>query len=305
MPVGVGGDLVVVVAGVRGGQQVLGAVLDPAQRVIALERQRRQHDLLGVEPRLRAEPAADIGRDDAQAALLDIEDLAERDADRMRRLGRGINHDLVEPVVAISQDGAAFERRAGLPVHAVFAGDRDLGGAGGGLDIAALDVPLQIEVVAPAVVHEMAAAAPHLRRVDRRFQHLELDGDRIGEILRLAAGRRDAGGDRLADIAHLVGGERRPRRRFGAGRLGHDPDRLKARQIGRGIYPALRLRWHRDRADPGVGMRAAQKGDLLDAGQADVRHELAAAIEVPLVLLAQQRGADTASGRGLGFRHDP
>ena len=54
-----------------------------------------------------------------------------------------------------------------------------------------------------------------------------------------------------------------------------------------------------------MGMRAAQKGDLLDAGQADVRHELAAAVEVPLVLLAQQRGADAAPRIALGSRHDP
>src|SRR5205085_1144470 len=96
--------------------------------------------------------------------LLDAEDLAERDPHRVRRLRRGIDDNLVEPVVAIGQDGAAFHRRAGLPVHAVFAGDGDLGGARRGLDVAALDRAFEIEVVAPALMHEMPAAAPHLMR---------------------------------------------------------------------------------------------------------------------------------------------
>ena len=162
----------------------------------------------------------------------------------MRRLRRGVDHDLVEPIVAIGEHAAAFERRARLPPHAEFAGRRDIGRARRGIDVAALQDMLDIEIVAPLLMHRVTAAAHVARRVDHRFQYLEIDRDGIGEVFRLAARGRDAGGDRLADIAHLVGGERRPGRRFGAGRLGHDPDRLKARQIGRGIYPALRLGWH-------------------------------------------------------------
>ena len=90
-----------VVAGMRRGQQVLVAVLDPAHREVEFEGQRGEDDLLRIEPRLRAEPAADIGRDDAQLAQRHAEDFADRDAHRMRRLGRGIDHDLVEPVIAV------------------------------------------------------------------------------------------------------------------------------------------------------------------------------------------------------------
>src|SRR5205814_180051 len=158
LPVSIGGDLVMMVAGMSAGQQILAAVLDPAHGVIEFERQRREDDLLGIKPRLRAKPATDIGRDDPDAALLDPEDLAERDPHRVRRLRRGIDDNLVEPVVAIGQDGAAFQRRAGLPVHAVFAGDGDFRRARRGLDITALDHPFEIEVVAPALMHDMAAA---------------------------------------------------------------------------------------------------------------------------------------------------
>ncbi len=292
LPVGVGGDLVVMVAGMRRGQQMLAAVLDPAHRVIELERQCRQDDLFRVEPGLGPEPAADIGSDDADAALLDVEDLGQCDAHGMRRLGRGVDHDLVEPIVAIGEHAAAFERRARLPLHAKFAGHRHIGRARRGIDVAALQRVLDVEVVAPLLVHRVAAAAHVARRVDHRVQYLEIDRDGIGEVFRLAARRRNAGGDRLADIAHLVGGERRPGRRFGAGRVRDDADRLDPRQIGRGEDAAARLGRHRDRSDPRMRMRAADKRDVHRARQFDVRDELAAPVQMPVVLPAQQRGAD-------------
>ena len=41
--------------------------------------------------------------------------LGQCDAHGMRRLGRGIDHDLVETIVAIGEHAAAFERRAAIP----------------------------------------------------------------------------------------------------------------------------------------------------------------------------------------------
>ena len=114
------------------------------------------------------------------------------------------------------------------------------------------------------------AAAPHVARgVDNSLQDLEIYRDGVGEVLSLAARRRNAGGNGVADIANLIGGERRPGRRFGPGRLGHDADRLEARQVGSGEDTALRLGWHVNRADPGMGMRAADKRHFLRAGQFD------------------------------------
>ncbi len=194
-------------------------------------------------------------------------------------------------MVATGQHGAAFERRPRLPVHAEFAADRDLGRARGGVDVAALEHPLAVEVVAPAFVHRVAAAAHVARCVDDRVEHLEIDGDGGGEVLGFGPRRRNAGGDRLADIPRLVGGERRPRRRLRPRRLGFDADRLDARQVGRGENPAGRVGRLQDRPDARVGVRAAHKRHLHFAGQFDVRHKFAAAIEVPLVLTAQQRGA--------------
>ena len=291
--IGVSRELVVVVAGMGRGQQMLAAILDPAHRAIELQGQRRHDDFFRVEPRLWSEPAADIGGDDADAALLEIEDLAERDAHRVRRLGRGIDHDLVEPVVATGEHAAAFERRSRLPVHAEFARHGDFGSPRRGLDVAALEPVLEIEIVAPALVHRVAAAAQVAPRVDDRIEHLVIDADPLRQVFRFAAGQRNAGGDRLADIAHLVRGERRPGRRFGAGRVGHDADRLDARQLGRGVDAALRFGRDGNRSQPGMRVGAAQEGHLERPRQLDVGHKLAAAMQMAIVFAARQRRADT------------
>src|SRR2546423_14675675 len=101
----------------------------------------------------------------------------------------------------MGQNGAALHRRAGLAVHAVFAGDRDLGGAGGGLDVATLEGAVAEQIVAPALMHEMAAAMHAADRIDDRVERLEFDVHRLRDVLRGGARWRDAGGDRLAAIS--------------------------------------------------------------------------------------------------------
>src|SRR5438105_15196867 len=44
-------------------------------------------------------------------------------------------------------------------------------------------------------------------------------------------------------------------------------------------------------------MRAAQKRDIANAGQADIRHELAAPVEMPRILAPQYRRADAEACR--------
>ena len=166
-----------------------------------------------------------------------------------------------------------------------------------------VDRPLLEQIVAEVFVHEGGAAGARGRCIDHRVERPVVDGDGGGEVLGFGAGRRDAGGDRLADIAHLVGRERRPGRRAGAGRLRHHPDRLDPRQVGRGEDPAPRGGRDGDRADVGVGVRAAQEHDLLGTAQRDVRDELAAAAQVAIVLLAQQRRADPVALTGVFIRH--
>jgi hypothetical protein len=295
MPVGISGNPVMVVAGMGCGQQVLAAVFDPAHRIPELQRQCRQDNLLGIKPRLGPEPAADIGGDHPDCPFVDAEGLGDRDPHRVRHLSRGPDHDLVEPVVAVGKDRSPFERHTRLPVHPVLARYRDFGRARGALDVAAFEAALEVEVVAPLLVDQGRAAAHVAQRVDHGVEHLVIDGNQCCEVFGLAASRCDAGGDRFADIARLIGGQRRPGRRFRARRLSDNADRLDLRQVRRGKDAALALGWRRDPANPGMRMRAADEGHLHRAGEFDVRHEFAAAMQVALVLAAQQRGANSPS----------
>jgi hypothetical protein len=216
---------------------MLAAVLDPAHRMIELQREVREDDLLGVEPRFRAKPAADIGSNNPNGALVDAQILCNRDPHHMRRLGRSIDHDFIEPMVAIGEHGTTLERSAGLPVHAVAARHRDLGRPRSSLDVAAFGRSLEVEIVAPVLVDEGRIAVHIADGVDDRVEHLVFDQDQGGQVLGLAAHRREASSDRLTDITHLVDGQRRPGRRLSAGRLRGDSDRLKRWQIGGGEDP--------------------------------------------------------------------
>src|SRR3954451_3893386 len=142
-------------------------------------------------------------------------------------------------------------------------------------------------------------------RVHDGIEDLVIDRDRRGEVFRLGTGWGDAGGDGLADIAHLVGRQRRPGRRLGARRLGHDPDRLHPGEIGGGEHAAADVGRHRDPPDPGMRMSATQEHDVLRAGKPNVGDEFAAAAQMAVVLPAQQRRADAAFLTGAVVRHRP
>jgi hypothetical protein len=232
------------------------AVLDPAHGVIECQRKRREDDFLGVQPRLRAKSAAHIGGNDPNAALINAQILGNRDPHHMRRLGRGIDHDFIEPMVAIGKHGTPFERSARLPVHAVAARHGNLRRACSGLDVAGFGRPFEIEIVAPLLVDEFGAAVHIAEGVHHRVEHLVIDRDQGGHVLGLATRRSEAGSDRLTDIAHLVNGQRRPGRRLGASRLGDDPNRREPRQFGSGEDPPGGSQRDSNRPDPGMSVGA-------------------------------------------------
>ena len=81
-------DLPVLVALLGRRQEMLAAVLVPFHRAAELHRRRRDHRLLGIERRLGAEAAADVGRDHADRFEIALEQVGERAAAEMRRLRR-------------------------------------------------------------------------------------------------------------------------------------------------------------------------------------------------------------------------
>ncbi len=273
--------------------------------MIELKRQRREDDFLGIEPGLWPESTTHIGRNDSDTTLLEPENFAERDAHRVWRLRRGINHDLIEPVIAIGENTTTLHRSSGLSVHPVFAANRDVRGPHGGFEITALERPLLEQVVAEVFVHKAGASRARSRCGDHRVERLKINSDSGCEILSFCTRLPDAGGDGFADIPHFVSHKRWPGWRTCAGRLRHHPDRLDPWQVGGGEDPASGGGWHRNRANMGMRVGAAEKYDLVGTAQRNVSDELAAAAQMAVVLLARHRRADTMALIGSLNCHCP
>jgi hypothetical protein len=86
-------------ARMRGGDEVLTPVLDPANGATQLHADGRNCQLFGVEIVLDPETAANVRRHDTQAALGDAEGLSQDRPDNMGKLRRAVDDQLVEAAV--------------------------------------------------------------------------------------------------------------------------------------------------------------------------------------------------------------
>ncbi len=108
-------DLVVMLPAVGAGDQMLAPVLDPAHGMAALHGEPGQADFLRQQNPFMAEAAADIGRDDADPALLQAEAIAQTIAHDMRHLAAAVEGELIEPVVEGRHHATAFQGGHALP----------------------------------------------------------------------------------------------------------------------------------------------------------------------------------------------
>src|SRR6185295_2744145 len=86
--IGIDGDLVMVLAAIGAGGEMLAAILGPAHRMTATHREPGKADFLRQQDALVPEATADVGRNDANSALLHAETFGEAAARDMRHLGR-------------------------------------------------------------------------------------------------------------------------------------------------------------------------------------------------------------------------
>ena len=107
----------VVVAAMRVGQEALGAVGDPFHRHAGLLRGPQADDLFRIDVDLRAEAAADIGRDDAQLVFRrDIVEGAHHQPREMRVLRGRPAGVVVLRLVVMAERGARLHRVRHQPV---------------------------------------------------------------------------------------------------------------------------------------------------------------------------------------------
>ena len=290
------GELGVVVpvgAGVVVGGDVVEPVLQVAHRPSGGLREgaRDRHDL--HDQVLAAEAAADRARDEPQPVGGHAEDAREHPGQEVVEVGVRPDGHRAGVGVPRGQRARGLQRRRAHAVPAPAA-PHDGGGAG--------EVPLHVAEVEAAVEHDVAVegvvhaggVGPHRGdRVDDRLEHLVVDLDqRAGVLGDVAVGGRDDG-DGLAGVAHLLRGDRGLRHRLGAER-GHRPDVLQRLGAGEDAdHAGQRPRGARvDRADAGVGVRAAQHGGVQHAGHHDVADVARASGQQLRVFLAGGRLAD-------------
>ena len=282
----------------NGGEERLGAVLDPLQGQAQPLRQRRHDVLFAVDVDLGPEPAADLRRDRAHLVLAHPVQHGDERAEDVGVLGRRPDgHRVLAPFVV--RDHAARLHRVGrealvhhpLRHHDVGVGERLLDGrvvhrpAVGRDSGAARHQGHREVVVEVGVDHRRVAGHRHLG-VDHRGPDVVVHHDGVGRV----PGRVAVGGHhhrhRLADVAHHVGGD-------GAvlGRGERGPDRHRVEELG-----DLRPREDRldavhrlgrarvDRADAAVGDVAALERRVPHADDLHVVDVGAVSLDEPRVL---------------------
>jgi hypothetical protein len=163
--VGVSRQDVVMLAAVGVGGEALTPVLDPPQRRADLARGPGQRDLLGEQNPLVAEAAADVGRHDADLALVDAETLGEARAHDVRLLGGGVDDQLAQPRMPMGDHAAAFDRAHDLARGAQLARHRHGSLGFDGLEVTSMLV-VRKRLSAPVLVHQRRPGLARLQHVD-------------------------------------------------------------------------------------------------------------------------------------------
>ena len=191
----------------RCGEKILLARSDPAYWPPERAGREGDHDVLGVNRRLHAERAADIGRHDPYPLPCETERVGDVVSCPMRRLGSAPDRELLRERIPVCHGRAALERRRRHPRMP----DGDLSGRGRvGESAFGVAAP-------PRVVDHHIAGHPgdegrggegRLEIADR-LQRFEVHFDPIGRLQRRRLALGHKGDNRLTDAMHLLPGQYR------------------------------------------------------------------------------------------------
>ena len=279
--------------------EVLDPILDPLHRPPQADGGARHQDLLGIEEHdLRAEGAADVGRDHLHLELGQAEDPREPVLDGQRRLGRDPRLERPRARVEIGHDAASLDGAAAAPLDPQPLAEHAGGAGKGGIRIAhALHEPARA-IGGHVPVNQRRPARERGFQLGDGGQRLVAHLDQLGGVLGDVAILRDHERDHLAHVADAVGGERRLGARLGEGGM-RDEERRRLVQLaevgrrqdqvnaGQGARPR-----RVDRHDARMAVRTAEAGGVQHPLEVDVVHEAAEAAEQPRVLVAGNARAD-------------
>ena len=262
---------------------MLAAILLPFHRPAELHRRGRDHRLLRIERRLRAEAAADQRGDDADRFQIALEQVRQGAAAQMRRLRRRPDIEHVGRGVVARQHRTAFERHRRAAMHVELDLEHMRRIPECAVDVAishrhkGRDVGLEIGV------HARRAGLHRVARVAHRRQRLVVDLDGRSRVFRSITALCHDHRDGLADVADLVAGERnlrawRPDRRVRHQHRDHAGGDARRHVVGgqHGVHAGHAARGLRvDLADARMRVRASHKGCVQHALEIDVVDEAA------------------------------
>ena len=280
-----------VLAAIGAGNEMFAPVLDPAHRMGTLHGEPAQADLLRQQDAFVTEPAADVGSDDAHLALFEAETFRQSGAHDVRHLAGRVDRQLLEPRVPERDHAAPFDRRHALARGTDFARHLDRRvERPADIDI---DERLEKHVVAPVLVNEHGVVLARVQHVVNGRQLLEIERDRRREVFRFRPCRSDAHRRQFADVAKLVGGERRLLRDLEPAQPGHRPDRLHADESRRGERGAALVGRDGNTAKPPMRDGAAHESDVLHSRQSNVGDELPTTAHQAVIFLSRDASSDT------------
>ncbi len=319
MPLGVEGELGVadVIAAVRVGGERLAALARPLDGAADPARGPGDEQLLGVVEDLRAEAAADVGRDHPQLVLGHVQrERGHEQPDEVRVLRGRVQRVRVAGGVVAAVGGAGLHRvRRDAAVGEVElddvrgGGERGVGGGG------VAEVPVEADVALGGVPHERRAGGGGVGEAADGGQGLVVDLDEPGGGAGGGLRRRDHHRDGIADVArHALreGGVRRLDHVRAVLALDEPPARDAAEVVGgdvvageHGEHAGGGERGGRvDLVDLGVRVHRAHEHRVALVRQRDVVGVRALAEQEAAVFLAPERRAD-ALGRGCRGHHLP
>jgi hypothetical protein len=289
------------------GHEVLVAVLDPLHGPAELPRQPRDQVVLGVELAARPEAAAHVALDQADRLLRDLEQRRQRAPVEVLDLRRAPDRDATGVAVVGGDERTRLQRHGAVALHAELLAD-DHVDVVEHRHVAVRDGHAVDHVRPHPLVQQRRALLHGLDRVEHDRQRVGLDVDRGRGVLGHVGVVGHHEGDRLADVAHAVAGERRLQRVLAAlGREQADGDAHVGHVVGGEDAHHARHRLSDalvDRDDHAVRRLAAHDPHVELTGDVHVRAELAAAGQQAQVLLARDAGADVGHERA-GSRTRP
>ena len=305
-PVPARGDLArhVVVPGETGALQVLGPGLHPLDGPAQLQRGHHGADVARVDRHLVAETAAHVRRDHPDLVLRQPGDQRQQGAVRVGRLRGDVEGEPPRGLVVVGDATTGLQGRGMNAGEVDLLPDDHLGlgeGTLGPVPVAHLPVPDVVGLLLPVLAHQGRPGLQRLEGVDHHRQGLVLH--LLGQGVHAVEGRFPRLGD---DRGHLLPLEQD---------LAHGQHHLPvARQRGHpgeaGLVQVLagdhrdnpgnrQRRFFADRADPGMGIRAAHDAHVEHARKHDVVQIPPGALDEARVFLA----LDALAQGSLSDRH--